>query len=155
MSWFEDAYQKANLRFDHEKIVFYESIRGRYWEVMMDWEKPIMNKIAELSVKEGDHVEFRLLGVGILKLRRSRERSDEHRVLFYIDGGVLARKQTLRGRLEFRRIESTKVCLVALLDFRPSLPWFVYSSSQALVHMVVMRSFQKYLSTLEVSESRS
>jgi|TARA_R100000353_G_scaffold122777_1_gene87248 hypothetical protein len=66
MSWFEDAYQKANLRFDHEKIVFYESIRGRYWEVMMDWEKPIMDKIAELSVKEGDHVLECGFGMGIL-----------------------------------------------------------------------------------------
>ena len=113
-------------------------------DIYFDWLPSYMKPFIKV-VKEGDHVEFRLLGVGILKLRRSRERSDEHRVLFYIDGGVLARKQTLRGRLEFRRIESTKVCLVALLDFRPSLPWFVYSSSQALVHMVVMRSFQNYL----------
>tara|TARA_Y100000766_G_C18904070_1_gene604894 strand:+ start:2473 stop:3042 length:570 start_codon:yes stop_codon:yes gene_type:complete len=62
----QEAYQNASLEFDHDKITFYESNRGRIWEVMMDWEKPIMKKIADLCVNEGDHVLECGFGMGIL-----------------------------------------------------------------------------------------
>ena len=63
---FQQEYQDTSLNFDHDKIVFYESSRGRVWQVMMRWETPIMNKIAELCVNEGDHVLECGFGMGIL-----------------------------------------------------------------------------------------
>ena len=134
-------------RLENPKNQTAEELADIYFKWLPNYMRPFIK-----VVKSGKMVEFRLLGVAILKLSRSSERSDSHRVLFYIEGGVLARKQTLRGRLEFRRIESTKVCLVALLDFRPSLPWFVYNASQALVHLLVMHSFQQYLSNIDAAK---
>jgi hypothetical protein len=50
-----------------------------------------------------------------------------------------------RGRLEFREVLGGRALIVAIFDFEPSLPWFFYKFSQALVHLFVMWSFGRYL----------
>jgi uncharacterized protein YjiS (DUF1127 family) len=38
--------------------------------------------------------------------------------------------------------------LAAVHDFSPRLPWSVYNSTQALVHLLVMRQFRRHLERL-------
>lgn len=80
----------------------------------------------------------------LLVLEHAPERSGPDRQLFYVRGGMLARK-TLRGRLEFREISNGEKILAAIHDFEPRLPWFIYLWSQAQIHLWVMKQFAKYL----------
>lgn len=83
----------------------------------------------------------------LLILERSSERSDPHRQLFYIRGGKLAHTtlQENKGRLEFREALGGKFILAAIHDFRPTLPWFIYRFTQALVHAWIMAQFGRDL----------
>jgi len=70
------------------------------------------------------------------------------RQVFYITGGLLARAErrtTRRARLEFREVLGGTCLLVAVHDYRPTLPWPIYSLTQALLHPWVMRRFARYL----------
>ena len=78
----------------------------------------------------------------ILVLENSKERSSENRVLFFIKGGKFAKvSDNSRARLEFRRILDTNECLIAIHEYEPSLPWFIYSITQARIHLIVMSLF--------------
>lgn len=78
----------------------------------------------------------------ILILEKSKERSIDNRVLFYIKGGKFTKvSEDSRARLEFRRILDTNECLIAIHEYEPSLPWFIYSITQARVHLIVMKLF--------------
>lgn len=85
----------------------------------------------------------------ILELTFSEERSTPDRQLFYITGGFLAKKNQGRGRLEFRETANGKYFLVAIHEFIPSLPWFIYIYTQAPFHLFVMKRFQAYMKGLE------
>ncbi|MFK7872816.1 MAG: NAD(P)H-binding protein [Oligoflexales bacterium] len=80
----------------------------------------------------------------LLRLEKKMERSTKTRVLYYIKGGILARDNTLNGRLEFRNIPCSQDILISLLDFRPSLPWFIYKYTQALIHIFTMNYFHRH-----------
>ncbi|WP_372365354.1 NAD-dependent epimerase/dehydratase family protein [Candidatus Uabimicrobium sp. HlEnr_7] len=80
----------------------------------------------------------------LLVITLSPERSSSDRYLFYITGGILAEK-TDRGRLEFREVMAGKYILAAIHDFRPTLPWYIYNFSQAIIHLWVMKNFGRYL----------
>ncbi|MCH2534867.1 MAG: NAD(P)H-binding protein [Bdellovibrionales bacterium] len=80
----------------------------------------------------------------LLVLSFSKLRSTEDRPLYYITGGVLAKK-TQRGRLEFRSVMGGKFIIAAIHEFKPKLPWYIYRYTQALIHLWVMTSFNKYL----------
>lgn len=80
----------------------------------------------------------------LLVLERSLERSSPDRWLFFIRGGSLA-APTPRGRLEFREVLERRYVLVAIMDYRPRLPWPVYLQTQTRLHRWVMRSFRAYL----------
>ncbi|MGZ9849816.1 NAD(P)H-binding protein [Macrococcus psychrotolerans] len=78
----------------------------------------------------------------ILILEKSQKKSSEDRVLFYIKGGKFAKvNESSRARLEFRRILDTNECIIAIHEYEPSLPWFVYTITQARVHLLVMKLF--------------
>lgn len=97
---------------------------------------------------DDDEARFRIRGVPwpMLVLRRSRDRSQESRPLFYVTGGLLARPDLApRGRLEFRSVLGDHYLLTAIHDFVPRLPWFLYNATQAVVHLWVMRSFGRFL----------
>ncbi len=69
--------------------------------------------------------------------------------LFYLTGGRLVRTDgERRGRLEFREVPGAHDVLAAVHDFSPTLPWYVYQATQALVHLWVMRAFGRHLARL-------
>jgi uncharacterized protein YbjT (DUF2867 family) len=83
----------------------------------------------------------------LLVLRFARERSTSDRQLFYVTGGLLARKAQ-RARLEFRVTPDGQHLLTAIHEFSPRLPWWLYRFSQAGVHRWVMRRFGAHLATI-------
>ena len=93
---------------------------------------------------------FRLLGTELLRLQFVDDRSDRDRQLFYIVGGLLA-KRTDYGWLEFRNLLGGKYTIAAIHEFVPRLPWYVYMMTQAQLHLWVMKRFGRYLSRQEVT----
>lgn len=88
---------------------------------------------------------FKTKHLRLLSLKRSDDRSDKYRMVYYVVGGFLAHPLTKNGRLEFRFIPANTSLVMALLNFRPSLPWFIYKYTQAIVHLWVMKSFGRML----------
>jgi hypothetical protein len=105
-------------------------------------------------------VRFRLAGsrLCLVELSFAQDRSqDDSRQLFYITGGLLVRRaQRLsnRPRLEFRQVLGGGTLLVAIHDFRPALPWPLYSLTQAGIHLRAMRAFGRSLAALQPSEEK-
>ena len=98
-----------------------------------------------INVSSVDNVSvFSLLGVGLLQLEFIPDRSDEDRQLFYINGGKLVKRKDY-GWLEFRRVLNDEYVISAIHEFAPSLPWYVYTQTQARAHAFVMDKFGKYL----------
>ena len=115
-----------------------------YFKWLANWLAPIL-----YVENDGDRSQIRtpLLPVALLELEYSDVRSTDDRALFYIRGGLL-RRENERARMEFREAGNNKDLIVAIHDYRPSLPWYVYIWTQALVHLLVMRRFSKYLESL-------
>jgi|TARA_R110002012_G_scaffold76681_1_gene193811 hypothetical protein len=63
---YRNSYLAANLTFEDDKITWYCPEEKDTREVMMKWETPIMNKMAEVAVEAGDHVLECGFGMGIL-----------------------------------------------------------------------------------------
>jgi uncharacterized protein YbjT (DUF2867 family) len=83
----------------------------------------------------------------LIEFTHSPQRSTPDRQLFYVTGGFLARTEKNRkGRIEFREMSEPRCLLVAVHDFTPTLPWFIYRRTQALYHLWVMNRFAKWLS---------
>jgi uncharacterized protein YbjT (DUF2867 family) len=98
---------------------------------------------------EGDRCSFHFLSprIKLLILNRSSERSTIDRQLLYIVGGLLADNQE-RGRLEFREVLDRKYVMAAIHEFRPALPWYIYKWSQAVLHLIVMKAFNRHLAKI-------
>lgn len=110
----------------------------------VNWLSRIGGRFLTTSIVDGEVTEIKLpfFNDPILILERSEERSYDDRILYYIKGGTFAFvREEGRARLEFRRILDTDEILVALHEYEPTLPWFIYSLTQARVHMIVMRLF--------------
>ena len=92
----------------------------------------------------------------LLEMSYAPERSAPDRQLFYVTGGLLARatEAPRRARLEFRVAVGGHVVIAAVHDFVPTLPWFLYSFTQALVHLWVMRAFGRHLARIDDTVSR-
>ena len=90
----------------------------------------------------------RFLRRPLIELRFSPERSTLDRPLFYVTGGMLARRDPSHGRLEFREISEPGTALAALHDFVPRLPFAVYVASQGLLHRLIMAAFARHLRRL-------
>ncbi|TXF89453.1 epimerase [Neolewinella aurantiaca] len=98
-----------------------------------------------ISVTSENNVSvFSLLGVGLLQLEFIPDRSDDNRQLFYINGGKLVKRKDY-GWLEFRRVLNGEYVISAIHEFAPSLPWYVYTQTQARAHAFVMDKFGEYL----------
>lgn len=82
--------------------------------------------------------------VPLLELQYVETRGDEHRKKFHIIGGILSRTSDT-GWLEFRQIQHRRYTLAAIHEFVPSLPWFLYRVTQALLHRWVMYRFGVHL----------
>lgn len=82
----------------------------------------------------------------LLYLSYAPERSSSERQMFYISGGLLLNKSfDPKGRFEFREVLGGKSALVAIFDYVPALPWWLYKNTQAIVHLIVMKLFKRHL----------
>ncbi|WP_233992693.1 NAD(P)H-binding protein [Salinibacter altiplanensis] len=110
-----------------------------------------------VHVEHGRVAHFELRPVGtLLRLRFAADRSPEGRQLFFVTGGMLAKGEGERsGRLEFRQVLGGTSVLAAIHDFSPRLPWYVYNSTQALAHLVVMWGFRQHLERLTAQQSET
>lgn len=89
----------------------------------------------------------------LLRLKLSVSRSTPDRQLFYIVGGLLASHANPKdARLEFREVLQGRYLLAAIHNFSPSLPWYIYKYTQALVHLWVMRGFNHHLQDQSLSK---
>jgi len=95
--------------------------------------------------EEKGEVRFILFGLPLLRLKYVGERSDDQRRLFYIVGGLLAKRGDY-GWLEFRAVLDNRFVIAAIHEFVPSLPWIIYRNTQAVMHLIVMMRFSRYLS---------
>jgi len=97
---------------------------------------------------EGDHVAFSLISkrFTLLSLHFSAERSTLDRQLLYIEGGLLAGKES-RGRFEFREVLNGRFILAAIHEYNPALPWYIYQWTQAKAHLFVMKAFGRHLTS--------
>jgi uncharacterized protein YbjT (DUF2867 family) len=97
----------------------------------------------------------RALAKPLLEMSYAKDRSAPDRQLFYITGGLLARAHAAdaphRARLEFRVALGGRVVIAAVHDFVPSMPWFIYAVTQALVHLWVMRAFGRHLGRIDAT----
>lgn len=95
---------------------------------------------------DNDLIHFDILGIKLLALQFSHERSSQDRQLFYIVGGLLVTEnQNANARLEFRICPHESSVLVAIHDYCPSLPWYLYRLFQAQIHAIVMFLFGRHL----------
>ncbi|WP_404407243.1 NAD(P)H-binding protein [Jeotgalibacillus malaysiensis] len=85
----------------------------------------------------------------LLELSYAPEESDQYRALYKITGGRFASvTENSRGRIEFRQIPDTQECIIAIHEYEPAMPWFIYKYTQANVHQIVMYLFKKHLERL-------
>jgi uncharacterized protein YbjT (DUF2867 family) len=114
----------------------------------MRWLPHFMRPFLVVETDEDTICRFRLFfwRRSLLRLNLSPSRSTPDRQLFYIIGGVLvAENGPKNARLEFREVLGGRYLLAAIHNFSPSLPWYLYMNSQALIHLWVMRRFDYYL----------
>jgi uncharacterized protein YbjT (DUF2867 family) len=110
----------------------------------MNWLPRFLSFIVFKVVTTDGFISFKLLGIKLLVLKFSPDRSSSSRQLFYIAGGVLA-DYSGRGRLEFRESSDKKYIIAAIHEFRPNLPWYIYRYTQAIFHLLVMKAFGRHL----------
>ena len=114
---------------------------------------------AEVNSRRNLEIRTRFPRMILLELSYDHERSSRSdRQLFYITGGILARKtlrMTGRPRLEFREVLNGTQILVAIHDYLPTIPWPIYNLTQARAHLWVMRCFARDLPTLIEENIRS
>lgn len=98
---------------------------------------------------DGHTCRFYSLGLAkpLLVLELAPLRSGKDRQLFYITKGLLSSGRG-RGRLEFREVLERRYIIAAIHEFEPTLPWYVYRSSQAYAHLWVMWRFRRHLARL-------
>ena len=89
-----------------------------------------------------------LLKMPLLELTLAPKETLPGRQLFHLTGGLLVHTGGTQVCLEFREVLGGTFVLAAVHDFTPTLPWYVYQLTQALVHLWVMRSFGRHLSRL-------
>jgi nucleoside-diphosphate-sugar epimerase len=118
-------------------------VKEKYFE----WLPKFFKRVIVVKV-EGDVIKFRLFDlIDLLILTYSKERSTPDRQLTYITGGFLAKKDQGRARLEFRETTCGKYFIVAIHEFKPFLPWYIYRFTQAPYHLWVMKKFGDHLKT--------
>ena len=98
--------------------------------------------LLRIRVEKKQVYTLRLVGIKILELSLIEERSNDDRLLYFITGGLLVKRRE-HGWLEFRSVLKGKFVMVALHEFVPTIPWTFYKYSQALLHLIVMKSFDR------------
>lgn len=98
---------------------------------------------------QSDQVKFYLWGWSkpLLELYLNHQVSNADRQVLLVKGGLLAKPGTT-GRLEFRQVLDSNTLLIGLVDFEPTLPWWLYRMTQALAHRMVMARFSRHLKNI-------
>jgi len=121
------------------------------------WLPSLVRPLLRCEVREGGRLRL-CLGFTrwlLVEFSHAPTRSSENRQLYYITGGVLARTHdNEKGRIEFREMLDRRWVLTAIHDYTPKLPWYLYSSTQALIHLLVMRRFGRHLGRIREAEAR-
>jgi len=90
-----------------------------------------------------------------LTLSFQKELSSPDRRLYFITGGLLAKgHEDLNPRLEFRDVLNGRYTIVALHDYMPVLPWGLFLVTQAVMHLIIMSNFQKYMARIAPEYSK-
>ena len=88
----------------------------------------------------------RLPKLHLITLSFQPKHSSPDRRMYFITGGLLAKGHNeLKPRFEFRDVLNSRYTIAAIHDFRPQLPWAFYVLTQAVIHLIAMRTFQKYM----------
>jgi uncharacterized protein YbjT (DUF2867 family) len=114
----------------------------------MRWLPDSMYGLMPITVSQHDNQTlFRLWSWGPVLLHLERTTSVGRQV-FRIIGGVLARPSE-KGRFEFRTVLDGQTLIVAIHEYAPRLPWWIYCCSQALLHQWVMHRFGQFIGEQE------
>ena len=97
------------------------------------------------------YLKMRGLPINLLILDYSHDRSSPDRQLFYVRGGLLSSPHNAKARLELRESLSGTVCLAAVHDFTPRLPWIIYRLTQAVIHAWFMARLSTYIKRLSAT----
>ncbi|MDF9842180.1 MULTISPECIES: hypothetical protein [unclassified Paenibacillus] len=118
---------------------------ARYY---LEWLGSILKPLVRIDHDGGNRyrVCLRASRCAILELTYLPERSSAASSIYRISGGVLTKQdKSCLSRLEFLQIPGSRECLIAIHDYLPSLPWFLYKHTQARVHLLVMAAFRRHL----------
>ena len=105
--------------------------------------------ICEVDATGTCHYYNRFPRLHLLSLSFQQDHSTPDRRMYFITEGLLAKgSDGLYPRMEFRDVLNGRYTIVALHDFIPVLPWGLYFVTQAIIHLIVMRNFQKYIAKI-------
>ena len=88
----------------------------------------------------------------LLELWPDQNHSDRHIQQMQIAKGLLVATGN-NGILEFRTALKGRFLLVAIHNYRPALPWYFYTFSQAWMHLMVMSFFRRHVMNIETTNS--
>jgi len=108
-------------------------------------------------VRQGSMIYLKMRGlpINLLILDYSVDRSSSDRQLFYVRGGLLSNSGQGSARLELRETLRGTLCLAAVHDFTPRLPWSLYRVTQAVIHAWFMARLGSYIQNLEPAASQT
>lgn len=144
----EQKVQKADVR-SVQRVTLPEG-RNAEWagEYYIEWLGKALRPFVRTETGEDgvNRIYIRFFSRPILELTYDASRSDGERAVYRITGGMFANaKDAHHGRLEFLMIPGSSDCVVAIHDYMPSMPWFLYKYTQAKLHLIVMYAFRKHL----------
>lgn len=122
---------------------------GRYYSI---WLENFLNPWVKTTTDDALNCKIGFLNKDflLLELSYSSERSTTDRALYYITDGFLTDDtQNERGRMEFRKIPGQNEVIIAIHDYTPSLPWFIYQFTQANAHLFVMQAFKRHIKKID------
>ena len=127
-------------------------------EHYFDWLPRFFLHLIETRRDEGDAVRFltRFPKVDLLRMRCLRDQCAGDRMVYRIEGGVLAQAiASHTARLEFREVLGGRAAIAAIHDYRPTLPWRVYVLTQSMVHLLAMKTYAWHLRRTRDARPRS
>ena len=120
-------------------------VSGHYFSWLSGFAAPFVQ--CHVDAQGSCDVLSRLPRLSLLRLAFQPDDSSPDRRMYHVSGGLLARRETAgRPRLEFRDVLNGRSTIVAIHDFQPRLPWLLYRATQAVIHLFVMRAFQRHMS---------
>ncbi|NBQ52201.1 MAG: hypothetical protein EBU49_01285 [Proteobacteria bacterium] len=123
--------------------------RYAHWLIRFFWPFIVVERTLDGSLVFKFRFFFKFTEISLLYLTYVAKRSTAQRQLFFITGGALTDKNARKaGRFEFREVLKGTSFMAAIFDYSPALPWWVYKNTQAFVHLFVMHSYRRYLTSI-------